>query len=255
MEVTNQPQVYVTEPGKSSRVMHTRQNVSDPRIQKNEGDYVDFSEVDDAEFEEAFDEEQAKAERDRQLDTIKKQQQEMNETAEKLEEIDSKYAKGAGKLFRIGAAVVGIAGTFVASKYSSKLLIETLKTAVKNPSLKVIPNTVESLKEPLSNLSKNAGVMFDNLMKNPKIKANVDKVVDSGFGKTVKSVLDNKFVKSCVEPIKNTLLSVKDIKINGKSIQKGVENTMAATTTGCVIIDDLTGRNNDKSSVDLATGV
>ena len=47
---------------------------------------------------------------------------------------------------------------------------------------------------------------------------------------------------------------MKDIKIDGKKVQNAAENTMAVTTTGSVLVDNLTGRNNDKSAIELATG-
>ena len=42
--------------------------------------------------------------------------------------------------------------------------------------------------------------------------------------------------------------------INADKIQSGVENTMAASTTASVIIDDLAGRNDNKSNMNLALG-
>ena len=42
--------------------------------------------------------------------------------------------------------------------------------------------------------------------------------------------------------------------INADKIQSGIENTMAASTTASVIIDDLAGRNDDKSNINLALG-
>ena len=41
---------------------------------------------------------------------------------------------------------------------------------------------------------------------------------------------------------------------DGDKVQTSIENTMAAATTASVIIDDLAGRNNNKSNVDLALG-
>ena len=45
-----------------------------------------------------------------------------------------------------------------------------------------------------------------------------------------------------------------DLTVNGDKVQTSIENTMAASTTASVIIDDLAGRNNNKSNVDLALG-
>ena len=255
MEVTNQPQVYGTSDSTRSRgaepiivrVEHApRKSVQRDRVDFSDAPYVDYSE--------AFDEEQAKRELDAKMESVRKHQQEMEETAEKLEEIDSKYAKGAGKLFRYGAAAVGILGTFFASKYSSKLLIETLKTAAKSPSLQKIPETLKTVQKPAMDAVQSAKGAVNEALKNPKVAEKIAKITDSKIVKTAKAILENKTVSKVLEPVKNTLLAAKDIKINGKSVQSAVENTMAATTTGCVIIDDLTGRNNNKSVVDLATG-
>ena len=256
MEVTNQPQVFGSNNQAQSREnMPVVVRVEQPaRAKSPQRDRVDFSDAEYANYDEVFDEEQAKREQKEKMEAVRKHQQDMQETADKLEEIDSKYAKGASKLFRYGAAAVGIVGTFFASKYSSKLLIETLKTAAKNPSLKNIPNAIGKIKDPAMNLVNNAKGIVDTALKNPKIAEKIEKVANSSVVKTAKTLLDNKAVSKVLEPLKNTLASVKDIKINGKSIQSAVENTMAATTTGCVIIDDLTGRNNDKSTIDLATG-
>ena len=75
------------------------------------------------------------------------------------------------------------------------------------------------------------------------------------YASFLKDFLNNKQVARVFEPLKNTLKSIKEIKINGKSVQSFAENTMAATTTGSVLVDNLTGRNNDKSNIELATGV
>ena len=253
MEVQNGiPQVYVTIPddkaGKQGRTIQHKP------WQEGSRDVCDFSDAEVVPYEEVFDEKQALKERDKKLEEIESQKSSLEETAEKLEEIDSPYAKKAGKVFRFGAAVVGIAGTFLASKYSAKLTIETLKSVAKNPKLAELAKGAEVIKQPISEIAGGVKKLADIAMENPSIKANVEKVVNSKAVKTAKAILDNKIVSNVLEPLKNTIKSVKDIKVNGKSVQSGIENTMAATTTGCVIIDDLTGRNNDKSNSDLALG-
>ena len=67
--------------------------------------------------------------------------------------------------------------------------------------------------------------------------------------------MKNEKVVKYAEPLKNTFESIKNTKIDGKKIQNFVENAMAVTTTGSVIVDDLAGRNDEKSATELAAGV
>ena len=67
--------------------------------------------------------------------------------------------------------------------------------------------------------------------------------------------MKNEKIAKYAEPLKNTINSIKDTKIDGKKIQNFVENAMAVTTTGSVIVDDLAGRNDEKSATELAAGV
>ena len=254
MEVQNQAPAYVTPTSDLDRgdlPVASRRDVSARRRNELTRDVVDLSDGEYVDYEEVTDEQIAKEDLDKKLDRIKEQQQQLKDTAQQLEEIDSKYAKGAGKFFRYGASALGILGTFFASKYSSKLLIETLKSAVKNPKLGDLPAAAGKIKEPVNNLIHGAREFINHTMENPAVKSKVDAVKNSTIGKVVKAIIDNPQVKRVLEPIKNTLASVKDIKINGKSVQSIAENTMAGTTTACVVVDDLTGRNNDKSAIDL----
>jgi len=177
-----------------------------------------------------------------------------DDLADNLENSDSKVAKKMGKGARILATGVGLAGTFAVAKVSSKLAIETLKSAVKSDALKSTMKSFESLKEPAKKTYEAAKKAFSEIAEKPAVKEKLTAFKDSKIGKKVDSFLANEKVQKVVEPIKNTISSIKDIKINGKKIQTTVENTMAVTTTGSVLVDNLTGRNNNKSNLELATG-
>lgn len=236
LEIQSQPQVQAKQAVsfKGEQEYYSRSYGSDP-------DSFDRGEID--------------AERDEKLDKINEQKQQFDDLADELENSDNKFVQKAGKGMRFAASVLGLVGTFVVAKYSSKVAIETLKTAANNPAIK---STIEALKGaegPAKKVLGSVKEMAGKIAENPKVKENIAKLTESKVGKFATSVIKNEKVAKVLEPIANTLKSIKDIKINGKTIQSAVENTMAATTTGSVLVDNLTGRNNDKSVVDLATGV
>ena len=197
--------------------------------------------------------EDIEAERDEKLDKVNDTKQQFDDLADELENSDNKFVRKSGKLVRFGASLLGIVGTFVVAKYSSKMAIETLKSAAKSPAVKSTIDVLKKAEEPAGKILKSAKDYAGKVMENPKVKDNIAKVANSRFVTKAKDILANEKVKKVLEPLTTTLKSVKDIKINGKSIQSTVENVMAGAT-GSVIVDDLTGRNNDKSVVDLATG-
>lgn len=195
------------------------------------------------------------SERDEKMEQIQQDQADWTNFADNLEKSDSKVAKKASKLVRFGATLLGLAGTFVAAKYGSKMAIETFKSLGKSGTGKAILEGAERMKEPISNGFKTVSQTIKKVAEMPAVKDSVEKLKSSKIGKTVVETLKNEKVAKVLEPVKNTLSSIKDIKFDGKKIQNIIENTMAVTTTGSVLVDDLAGRNNGKSAAELAAGV
>ena len=235
LEIQNQPQVKLQKSVNSGCQMSQRPSF------KSSHDGFDRSEID--------------AKRDGTLEKIDEQRQQFDDLADEWESSDNKYVKKAGKGVRFISTILGLAGTFVVAKYSSKVAIETLKSVAKSPAIQKTVSTLKTAQEPAKKaLSSVKGIVKDAINK-PIVKDNLKKVVDSKAFKVAKEILNNKNVAKVLEPLKNTLKSIKEIKINGTSIQAFAENTMAASTTGSVFVDTMTGRNNDKSNIELAAGV
>lgn len=202
-----------------------------------------------------FDRDSMEAERDAKVDEINQSKQSLNDLADELENTDNKVSKKAGKGIRIAATLLGLAGTFVMAKYSSKLVIETLKNAAKSPAVKSTVDSVRGLGAPIRKAAEGIKQSVVKAMENPAVKKNIDALKANKFVQKAGEFMRNEKVAKVLKPIEETMKSIRDIKLNGKSIQAGIENTMAAVTTGSVLVDDLTGRNNHKSNVELATGV
>ena len=199
-----------------------------------------------------FDRGEIEAERDDKIDKINQSKQGFEDLADELENSDNKYAKKAGKGVRLAASLVGLAATFVMAKYSSKFVIESLKSAAKNPAIR---NTVDAVSKPLGSVSRGVSDLASKTLKNRKVLRGIVKLKNSSVGQAAVKFINNPKVAKVIEPLRNTLQSARNIKINGASVQSAIENTMAATTTGSVLVDNLTGRNRGKSTVELATGV
>lgn len=189
------------------------------------------------------------------IDQFEKDQADWNEFADNLEKSDNKVAKKASKVVRIGAALLGIAATFVGAKVGSKVAIETVKSLGTSGTGKTIIESAKKMKEPLEKGFKALTESAKKVAKMPVVQETVEKLKASKAGKTIINALNNEKVAKVLEPLKNTVESVKDIKVDGKKVQSFIENTMAVTTTGSVIVDDLAGRNNNKSATELAVGV
>jgi len=203
----------------------------------------------------SFDRDAIEADRDEKIDKINETRGSFDELADELENSDNKFAQKASKGVRFLSAAFGLAATFVAAKYSSKFAIETLKSCTKSQSVQSIIKTVKSAEGPAKKVAESVVKTAKSIIDKPVIKDNIKKVIDSNVGQKVVTFIKNDKVAKVLEPFKNTLKSIKDIKFNGAKIQNIVENTMAATTTGSVLVDDLAGRNDDKSNMDLAAGV
>lgn len=189
------------------------------------------------------------------IDQFEKDQADWNEFADNLEKSDSKVAKKASKIVRVGATLLGIAATFVGAKVGSKVAIETIKSLGKGGTAKTIIEGAKKMQEPLSKIWNAAVSGTKKVAEMPAVKETVGKLKNSKAGQTIINTLKNEKVAKVLEPVKKTLESIKDVKIDGKKVQSFIENTMAVTTTGSVIVDDLAGRNNNKSNVELAAGV
>lgn len=212
------------------------------------------SHSDDCEYDE-FDKEAIEEERDEKVEQINEQKRQFDEIADELENSDSKITKKAGKLVRFGSAVMGLAATFVLAKYSSKLSIEGLKTIGKTKAAQGVIETAKKLKDPASKAYGVVKTFTKSIMEKPQVKEFLANPKVKNVVETTKKFVENPKVQKVLEPVKNTVSSIRNIKVNGKSVQSAVENTMAATTTGSVLVDNLTGRNSHKSNLDLATGV
>lgn len=195
-----------------------------------------------------------KDEQEAETEKINDTQKGWEDFADELEKSDNKAVKKMGKGARFIASAIGLAGTFVVSKYSSKLTIETLKSFGKSKTMESTIETLKGAKQPILDTLNAAKKFVTELAEKPKVKAKIDSLKNSEVGKAVTDFLANEKVKKVTEPIKNTIDSIRDTKINGEKIQSAAENTMAATATGSVLVDNLTGRNDDKSAIELATG-
>lgn len=193
-------------------------------------------------------------ERDQKIDQFTKDKAEWDEFADNLEQSDSKVAKKAGKVVRIGASILGLAATFVGAKYGSKLAIETLKSFTKNDTAKKVIENVKKLKRPAMRAMVKVRQAARAIAKQPAVQETVAKLRNSKMGESIIKFANNEKVAKVLEPLKTTVKSMKDVKIDGKKVQNFIENTMAVTTTGSVLVDDLAGRNNDKSATELAMG-
>ncbi len=202
-----------------------------------------------------FDREAMEAERDAKVDEINQSKQGLDDLADELENSDNKISKKTGKGLRVIATLIGLAGTFVMAKYSSKLVIETLKNAAKSPAAKTFTDSLKGMSKPIEKAAEGLKGYAEKALKNPTIKKDLDALKNTKFVQKVTEFAKNEKVANVLKPLKETLKSIKDIKINGKSIQTGIENTMAAVTTGSVLVDDLAGRNNHKSNVEIASGI
>ncbi|MBR3889769.1 hypothetical protein IKJ53_04575 [bacterium] len=193
-------------------------------------------------------------ERDQKIDQFTKDKAEWDEFADNLEQSDSKVAKKAGKVVRLGASILGLAATFVGAKYGSKLAIETLKSFTKNDTAKKVVENVKKLKRPVMRAMVYARKAVRSIAKQPSVQKAVETLKNSKATEAIQNFVKNEKVAKVLEPVKTTIKSMKDVKIDGKKVQNFIENTMAVTTTGSVLVDDLAGRNNDKSATELAMG-
>lgn len=200
-----------------------------------------------------FNQEEIEAARDKKKAEYERTQADMNKFADSLDKNPDKLSKGLSKAVRFGAGIIGLAGTFVLAKYGAKVSIGTMKGFAKSNVAKDIVNIGKSAFEPISKGLKAAKTTLNKLVGTPVAEA---------FKKTKLAGKLDKFmakedVKNFVEKANGYKEAVKVLakSVNGEKIQNVAENTLAASATASVAIDNLAGRNNDKSNLDLALGV
>jgi len=199
-----------------------------------------------------FDRDSLENERDKQLEDIDKTKSELDNLAENLENSDNKYVKKSSKLVRTGAAIMGLLSAFVMTKYSTKLGIETLKSIAKSPAGK---STVEAIAKPARSIYGAFGKLYKNIKEAPVVKDNITKLTDSSLGKAVKNFMEKDSVKKIVEPVRETLKAMSFKNINKKAVQNTTETVLATSATVFEGLDTMTGRNDDKTNFQLATGL
>lgn len=231
--------------------VNIKQNVNFKGNDRPERRYADM----DTDDYDEFDKESIESDRDEKLDQINQSKSDLEGLADELDKNGGKVGQKASKIVRYGAAAMGVVATFVAAKFSSKLAIETLKSFGKSKGAQSVVEGLKAAKEPLGKAFESTKKIITSAAKNPKVKAGIDKVMNSNIGKKAAEFVKNEKVAKVLEPVKNTLKSMKNVKIDGKRVQSWAENIMAGTTTGSVIVDDIAGRNKEKSNVDLAAGV
>lgn len=202
----------------------------------------------------SFDKENIEIERNKARRQFDEDRAGWDNFADELESSDNKVSKGMGKGARFVATAIGLAGTFVVAKYSSKLTIETFKSLAKSKTVQSAIDRLSGLKKPIDRIKEVTSGAVKNITERPAVKTKLNAIKNSSAVKSARDFIRNEKVQAVLEPVKNTLSSVKNIKINGKKIQSGIENTMAATVVGSDIVDTLAGRNDNKSAVELAAG-
>ena len=200
-----------------------------------------------------FDPDEINAERDRKMAEYERTQADMNKFADSLDKNPDKLSKGLGKVVRFGASAIGLAGTFVLAKYGAKVSIGTLKGLAKSNVAKDIVNVGKSAFEPIGKGLKSIKATLNKVVGNPIAEG----FKKSKIGQKVEKFMAQENVKNFVDKAKGYNEAIKELvkSVNGEKVQGLAENTLAASATASVAIDNLAGRNKDKSNLDLALGV
>lgn len=199
----------------------------------------------------SFSKEEIELERDKKLKDLDDTKASFEDLADNLDKNPDKISKGTGKVVRLAASAIGIVSTFVMAKYGSKVTINAFRNFAKSKTAQNIMNGTGSFVKPLKSGAKSISKKMADVTSPIMIK-----VKDSKLGTLAKGCAEKPFVKNTIEKVQGYKEAVKTLakNINGDKIQSGIENTMAASTTASVIIDDLAGRNNEKSNLNLALG-
>lgn len=201
--------------------------------------------------EDSFSQENIESERDAKLDELNKTRESFDDLADNLDKNPNVISKGASKVVRFASAAVGVAATFVMAKYGSKVTIGALRNFAKS---KTVANGLHTAEKAIGPMKKGFETAKGFVAK--VATPVVNKLKDSKVGQSAIKFAEKPKVKNVIDTVQGYKEAVKTLakNINGDKIQTGIENTMAASTTASVIIDDLAGRNNNKSNVDLALG-
>lgn len=215
--------------------------------------YIPEPYEDDSYVNSEFNPDEINAERDRKMAEYERTQADMNKFADSLDKNPDKLSKGLGKVVRFGAGLIGLAGTFVLAKYGAKVSIGTMKGLAKSNVAKDIINVGKSAFEPIGKGLKSAKATLNKFVGN----SIVETFKKSKLGQKAEKFMAQENVKNFVDKAKGYKEAVKVLakSVNGEKVQNVAENTLAASATASVAIDNLAGRNKDKSNLDLALGV
>ena len=212
----------------------------------DDSEYADYSEVSDYDVSDRFSKEAINKERDEKLKDFNETRQVFDDVADNLDKNPDKFSKGASKVLRLASTIVGLGVTFVTAKYGSRASIGMFKELGKSGLGKWITGHGASL---MSTISKKGGSLVE-VLKKSSIASNFLK---SNVGQKLTQTLNKPLVKDAISFIKgNSKEMVNKVKaVNFRSI---VENTMGASAATAVLVDDIAGRNDDKSNKELFLG-
>lgn len=199
-----------------------------------------------------FSKEAIEAEKNQKLQRIDEARANVDELADTLEANPDKMSKKAGKAVRIISGAIGLAGTFVMAKYGSKVTIGAFRNFAKSGTANGVVKGAKAAWAPIGKGLNTVKEAFSKAVSNPMVQA----FKKSAMGKKVMAFAERPAVKSTLEKLQGYKEASKTLvkTINGDKVQNALENTMAASTTASVLIDDLAGRNTNKSNIDLAMG-
>lgn len=219
--------------------------------QREHYNYDNYNHNYDYDDSDTFSQEDIESERDAKLKDLNETRASFDDLADNLDKNPNAISKGAGKVVRFASAAIGIATTFIMAKYGSKVTIGALRTFAKSKTATNVLEGAKKLSTPLTN-----GFKIASEFTSKKAVPLINKLKMSPFGKKVVEFAEKPNVKNMLGKVKEYKEATKSFmkNINADKIQSGVENTMAASTTASVIIDDLAGRNDNKSNVNLALG-
>lgn len=180
--------------------------------------------------------------RDNDVSKLRETQDNINEFAKSLEQNDNKFTKKLGKGAKFLATVVGLVVTYTTAKYGAKISMNILKDLAKSPTAK---KGIDSIKTGMDK--------FGKLKEVPLVKGAIDALKNSSVGKTIAEIANKPAVQEVIRLAKESQKSMKKV-VTPTNVQSAIENTLAASTTASVLIDNLAGRNDDKSMLEIAMG-
>ena len=219
--------------------------------QREHYNYDNYNHNYDYDDSDTFSQEDIESERDAKLKDLNETRASFDDLADNLDKNPNAISKGAGKVVRFASVAIGIATTFIMAKYGSKVTIGALRNFAKSKTATNVLEGAKKLSTPLTN-----GFKIASEFTSKKAAPLINKLKMSPFGKKVVEFAEKPNVKNMLGKVKEYKEATKSFmkNINADKIQSGVENTMAASTTASVIIDDLAGRNDNKSNMNLALG-